>query len=726
VAEGGHLIVCIDNDAQTLMLLERMLANDGYRVRTARSGGEGIKVVRESRPALVLLDLMMPDMDGFETCSKLQQDPKTQNTPVIILTASISEDDRLKAFSAGAVDFFVKPLARQVLRQRMPRYLELSSKWSSEAQAPVAPARKLNAPSRFQEFRQYLSEELSVPDGKQREVAGMSSRQLYDTLSSAGISAKQTARLIAEFLEVEYKAFLNPKELCLGVLPISFCRANSVVPIIADEGVYGIAVANPFDRELMDLLASKIPDSDEVTLLISDPESFRIFFSRVLKDRKAADKGAPAEQQVQEDIFEVIKKVKPPVAQLEIDEESEVQDADSDLVRLVHRIIIDAHEKEASDIHLEPTGSGEVTVRYRIDGVLVKALDFPRHYLKAAVSRIKIMAALDITQRHIPQSGKIAFKRWGDLDIELRVETYPTVAGGEDVSLRILSQAKALSLEDLYMSPANIEEFKRIISQPYGLVLCVGPTGSGKTTTLHSALRHINRDDIRILTVEDPVEVTQPGLRQVQVNVKAGRTFPWMLRSFLRADPDVIMIGEMRDKETAVTAVEASLTGHLVFSTLHTNNAPETIARLLNMGIDQYSFADSLLEVLAQRLVRKLCPECKQAVRLDDEGISVLRVEYGSDRMFSELGVKPGATIYRKSEKGCKACRGFGFRGRMPIHELFVVTDEIKNLIYHKAKAMDLRNIGIEQGMKLLKQDGIEKVLAGHTTIEEIRAACGT
>jgi hypothetical protein len=293
----------------------------------------------------------------------------------------------------------------------MPRYLELSRKWSSEpeeaaAEEVCAPSRGLNAPSRFREFKEFAAGELSLSEEKRAVLSDAPRKQLYEALSAAGCSGQQAAKLMADFLGVDYKAFLNPKELCLGVLPITFCRANAVVPIIAEDGAYGIAVANPFDRELMDLLAGKIVESDDISLLVSDPESFRIFFSRVLKDRKAADQKTPAQQQVREDIFDVIRKTKPPVAQLEMERESEVQDADSDLVRLVHRIITDAHEKEASDIHIEPTAAGDIVVRYRIDGVLVKALDFPRHYFRAAVSRIKIMAALDITQRHLPQSGK--------------------------------------------------------------------------------------------------------------------------------------------------------------------------------------------------------------------------------------------------------------------------------------------------------------------------------
>ena len=289
--------------------------------------------------------------------------------------------------------------------------------------------------------------------------------------------------------------------------------------------------------------------------------------------------------------------------------------------------------------------------------------------------------------------------------------------------MRILSSSKPILLENLNFSRRNLNEFIRLISHPYGILLCVGPTGSGKTTTLHSALKYLNTDDTKILTVEDPVEITQEGLRQIQVNQLIGITFASSLRSFLRSDPDVIMIGEMRDMETASTAIEASLTGHLVLSTLHTNSASETIGRLIEMGIDQYSFADSLLGILAQRLVRSLCPECKKAMELDDKEIDILRQEYGASDLFDILLKTRGKTIYAAKEGGCDKCRGNGYKGRIAIHELLTATAEIKEAIYRRATASEIRNIAIEQGMMVLRQDGIEKVFSGITTLEEIRAA---
>jgi len=407
----------------------------------------------------------------------------------------------------------------------------------------------------------------------------------------------------------------------------------------------------------------------------------------------------------------------------EDDEEGEASEDDSAVVKLVNRIIEDAYRRGASDIHIEPAVEGEAMVRYRVDGAMQKVMTFPRAFRNAILSRIKIMSDLDIAERRKPQSGKIKFKKWGKLDIELRVECLPTV-GTEDAVMRILASSKPLPIEKLTMSDRNLAEFKKIVETPYGIILCVGPTGSGKTTTLHSALGYINKEDVKIWTAEDPVEITQRGLRQMQMNRKAGLTFASAMRSFLRADPDVIMIGEMRDEETASTGIEASLTGHLVFSTLHTNSAPETVTRLIEMGIDPYSFADAMLGILAQRLVRTLCKNCKEEYALSEEEYQNLRDEYGSPEFFDALGYAPGQKIYRARANGCPKCSKVGFRGRLGIHELLVNTDDIKSLMYRKAKAMDIRNLAIEQGMRTLKQDGIEKVLKGFTTLDEVRGVC--
>ncbi|HMC23660.1 MAG TPA: ATPase, T2SS/T4P/T4SS family, partial [Thermoanaerobaculia bacterium] len=350
------------------------------------------------------------------------------------------------------------------------------------------------------------------------------------------------------------------------------------------------------------------------------------------------------------------------------DEGPEIDETDSGIVRLANQLIIEASNRGASDIHVEPDGAkNPCLIRLRIDGDCVKFMDVPGPHRNALVQRLKIMAQLDISERRKPQDGKIRFK-YSKGVIELRVATIPTANANEDVVMRILAASKPLPLDKMGFSSRNLTRFKEIVQKPYGICLVVGPTGSGKTTTLHSALGFINTEDMKIWTAEDPVEITQKGLRQVQVAPKIEFTFAAAMRSFLRADPDVIMVGEMRDHETAAIGIEASLTGHLVFSTLHTNSAPETITRLLDMNIDPFNFADALLGIMAQRLIRVLC-KCKEGYHPSEEEWDEIMEVYGRD-FFGELGIKysPDYTLYKP--KGCSNCNNTGYKGRMGVHEL--------------------------------------------------------
>ncbi len=402
----------------------------------------------------------------------------------------------------------------------------------------------------------------------------------------------------------------------------------------------------------------------------------------------------------------------------------QVTEKDSNLVKLVNKIIYDAYMKKASDIHIEPYPDREdVVVRFRIDGCCEDYLHIPHKYKFALPSRIKIMADLDIAEKRKPQDGKINFKKFGPLDVELRVATMPTAGGLEDVVIRILHTGEPTPFEALGLSDRNQQAFGDAITNPYGMILVVGPTGSGKTTTLHSAIAKINRPKLKIWTAEDPVEITQRGLRQVQVNPKIGFTFANALRSFLRLDPDIIMVGEMRDEETASIAVEASLTGHLVLSTLHTNTAPDTITRLLEMGLDPFSFSDALLLILAQRLARKLCEHCMEKYTPDDRELTGLIDEYGGDDLLAASGYNRECITLARAV-GCSYCTDSGYLGRLGIHELLVCTDELRELIKKKVDTVKIRKQAVADGMVTLKQDGILKVLQGLTDIHEIRRVC--
>ncbi len=416
--------------------------------------------------------------------------------------------------------------------------------------------------------------------------------------------------------------------------------------------------------------------------------------------------------------------------------------ADNDLVKFVNKVIIDAHHQGASDIHIEPyPGRQKTLIRFRKDGTLTPYAEVPPSYRAPLTARIKIMCDLDISEKRKPQDGKIKFKKYGPLDIELRVATIPSAGGVEDVVMRILSAGKPIPLDQLGLTPHNNVRLRPVIAKPYGLFFVCGPTGSGKTTTLHSILGSLNTPETKIWTAEDPVEITQKGLRQVQVNRKAGLDFATIMKSFLRADPDVIMVGEMRDKETVAIGIEASLTGHLVFATLHTNSAPESITRLLDMGMDPFNFADALLGILAQRLAKKLCT-CKEAYTPDSAEIRAFVTEYAEDlqqfpawqtdpqgeakRLYDTWIVQYGVAgklVFHRA-KGCDRCNQTGYKGRVGLHELMVGSDAIKKNIQEHARVSDLFVTAISEGMRTLRMDGMEKVLSGITDLKQVRAVC--
>ncbi len=416
--------------------------------------------------------------------------------------------------------------------------------------------------------------------------------------------------------------------------------------------------------------------------------------------------------------------------------------ADNELVKFVNKVIIDAHNQKVSDIHIEPLpGKAKTGIRFRIDGSLQPYIEVPSHFRQAMVTRLKIMCDLDISEKRKPQDGKIKFKKWGPLDIELRVATIPSAGGVEDVVMRILAAGEPIPLEKLGLTPHNKARLEKTVSKPYGLFYVCGPTGSGKTTTLHSILKFLNTPDTKIWTAEDPVEITQKGLRQVQINKKAGIDFALVMRAFLRADPDIIMVGESRDKETVSMGVEASLTGHLVFSTLHTNSAPESIIRLLDMGMDPFNFADALLGILAQRLAKKLC-DCKDEYFPDADEVKLFVTEYVEELRHSAAWKADYAGEAKKlydswvqmyghegrlkfyKAKGCELCNKTGYKGRIGLHELLVADDPTKRLIQERARVAELFASAVEGGMRTLKMDGMEKVMLGQTDLKMVRSVC--
>lgn len=547
-------------------------------------------------------------------------------------------------------------------------------------------------------------------------------KQLGEILIDIGLVTKATIkRVLAQNLGIPFvglsKFQFDPN--LIKAVSADLVRKYTMMPLYRTRSHIVVAMENPLDSEALTDIAFW-------TRLRVDP------VMTSAEDLASAIKQFYGLQGEREDIAELVSELDADyVSSTDGAANGVVTESDNTLVRLVNKIIIDAFEAGASDIHIESMkGNRPTRVRFRKDGMMSFYLDIPANFRNALVSRLKIMARLDISEKWLSQDGKISFEQAGLARIELRVVTMPTTEGLEDIVMRILAAPKAVSLESLGLSSYVLAGLQRLAIKPHGLLFVCGPTGSGKTTTLHALLNYINTPERKIWTVEDPVEITQDGLRQVQVQPRIDWTFASVVRSFLRADPDVIMVGETRDPETAKTAIEASLTGHLVFSTIHTNSAVETVVRLLDLGLDPFNIADVLLGVVAQRLVRRLCMACRKPSAASDKELEMLAHEFCFETALDpaevlmrwktlHTGAKGGITLYRA--EGCMQCNGTGYKGRLGVHELLLNSAPVKKQIHAKATVSDMASRAIAEGMRTLRQDGIEKIFQGHTDWAQIK-----
>ena len=533
----------------------------------------------------------------------------------------------------------------------------------------------------------------------------------------------------------------------LAKVPFAVARRLPALPLLMRSGRVVVALEDPAARSMIDEL--EFTAQCKMVPVLARSGTLPVAIERAYQQhghetwRAGAEGGNTAAKDLDGDTAGklVASLEQQHTAGSEGDDDVLIEQSDNQLVRLINSMILEANAQGVSDIHIEThPGREKIRIRFRKDGVIRPYLELPHNYRAALVARIKIMCDLDISERRKPQDGKINFSRFvSGHRLELRVATIPTTGGAEDVVMRLLASAKPIPLDNMGLSPTVLKGLKTVIGRPYGMVLCVGPTGSGKTTTLHAALGYINTPDRKIWTAEDPVEITQSGLRQVQVNPKIDFTFAKALRAFLRADPDVVMVGEIRDKETAQMAIEASLTGHLVMSTLHTNSAPETVTRLLDMGMDPFNFADSLLAVLAQRLARRLCKHCVTATPASAEKVDELLHDWLNafpdkvqapkvDDLHTEwLGrFARDGRLMNFQAPGCGHCGDSGFAGRVGLHELMTVNRDLRHLIQTGARADEVQRVAMADSMRTLRQDGIEKVMSGLTSIEEVRATSNT
>lgn len=570
-----------------------------------------------------------------------------------------------------------------------------------------------------------LQEKLITPEVLQQALDKQQTDKklaLGEILINMGVvNAEVVQSMLAKKLGIPFvnvkKFYVDPKTFHL--VPIKFINKYTILPLYHTDHTLVVAMENP-------LVWKPLNELRVITNLTVVPVlAAREDILAAINEWQHADE---KRQKIDELAIGMA---------IDTDEEPKeegIAETDNTLVGLVNKMILDAHHQGVSDIHIETyPGKRNTIVRFRKDGVISKYFEFPPSFKSALVSRIKIMAKLDISERRRPQDGKISLKLSVDDQLELRVATVPTANGLEDVVMRVLAGAKPMPLDKIGLPEDVLERIKVLAEKPYGLFLICGPTGSGKTTTLHSVLGYINKPDCKIWTAEDPIEITQEGLRQVQVNPQIGWTFATAMRSFLRADPDVIMVGEMRDVETTKIAIQASLTGHMVFSTLHTNSAAESMVRLLDLGMDPFNFSDALVGILAQRLARRYCTDCKDAYTATNEEIQELLEEYclGTPLNPAEVLQRWQKTYANAAGEfvlytavGCSQCGGTGYRGRVGLYEFLEATLSIKKLIQHQATVEELQSAAILQGMRTLKQAGIELVLQGQANIFQIRAVC--
>ncbi len=535
---------------------------------------------------------------------------------------------------------------------------------------------------------------------KEKESSGLAVTECL--IAKNFITREQLAQAYAEYASFEYIDQINEKMIDLGLLgkiPLQFLRDNIVIPIKKD-GKAIIVTANPQNFQPL----------DELALLLGDDVAYAVAPSNVILDSINRYYPLEGSQQMMEELEEEEQKLEEPVALEDIEEKDILtMAAEAPIIKLVNQIFFQAIKKNASDIHIEPFEK-EVRVRFRVDGVMYTEMTLPKRVLDAVISRIKIMANMDIAEKRIPQDGRINIKV-ADKAIDIRVSILPVAFGGR-VVMRLLDKTRTfLELDKMGFSEHDFAIVKGAIEEPNGIIYVTGPTGSGKTTTLYAILSELNKTDTNIITVEDPVEYQLPGIAQVQVREKVGLTFAVALRSILRQDPDIIMIGETRDQETAQIAIQAALTGHLVLSTLHTNDAPSSITRLIDMGIEPFLIASSIVIVIAQRLVRILCPKCKEKYSPPEE-------------LIKRLGIAPdqASKITFYQAKGCDECGSTGYKGRMPIFEVMKMTDAIAKLTMERADTSQIRKQAIADGMTLLVQDGVRRITEGLTTIEEVLA----
>jgi type IV pilus assembly protein PilB len=704
-ADAQPVLLIIDSSPASLAEEAGWLQVLDCEVLKAGTGAAGLRLAQERHPDLILLDVNLADGDGFEVCYHLQHDGRTADVPVVILTARNGMQDHDRAFAVGASAFVEKPVTATSLTQVAKQYVHRHQERRAALRPKSKPAPAADGkPGDYAGFLTLLEHRLFLSETVRAALGGTDPQYLPDAAVTRGIPEAVLAALMAEYCGLPLLATLEAQQVALGVLPVAVSRQHLAIPLRGEAGALVFAVANPFDAHLLTLLDPQLRRG-EGALAVAPLSAVRTAL-QFTPDGTIAREGVGAL-----DVDDIADEITALHAQLStnVDAEAAQSDQSAPLVRLVHKLMIKAHQIGASDIHIEPTAT-HVLVRFRVDGALMTGYELrPARLIAPLVSRLKVMAGLNLSERRLPQDGRIALKDYtqGAVDVDMRVSTIPVIHG-ESVVMRLLDhQRTLLPLDMLGFSPAALAAYERHIRSPYGMVLHVGPTGSGKSMTLYAALNAVKTPEVKIITAEDPIEYTLDGINQLQVKPAIGLDFARSLRSFLRQDPDIILVGEIRDRETADVAVEAAMTGHLLLSTLHTNDAASAVVRLIEMGVEPFLVSSTLMMVCAQRLVRRLCLRCREPVK----------PEPPDRKRLGTLARK--ATLYRPV--GCPECRGTGYKGRIGLYEVLIPDEAMRAAIARSdVTAEALKRMAVASGMTTLYWDAMEKVAQGNCGMADV------
>ncbi|MGB5217751.1 MAG: ATPase, T2SS/T4P/T4SS family [Smithella sp.] len=675
---SGAVILCIDDNRDSLNLLGKYLTGAGYTVITAENGKQGLIEARKNKPDLILLDVIMPVMDGYEVCSQFQGDPETAYIPVIFLTALDSEADRTKAFAVGAVDYLVKPVPKNILLAKAEEQLKTRLRWKKLKEDVILGDGTVH-PVTFSRFKQSLIDRLDLSPEIRDSLAATAPLDIYKICEPMGITQGQMTAWIADFLSLPLLSPINPASLLLGIIPASFARENHVVVMEDEKSVKSFILSNPFDWMLLDTLKKLFGLQRGTLLNLAKPEHIEILFEQPTEQPLTTHRGKPDESTTESTEKESLKDVEK-----------------GPIVAIANNILSSAVYERASDIHIEPK-MDQTVIRFRIDGDMRDTYSLKNAIGIMLISRLKAIAGLDITERRKPQDGAVEIVIAGRT-FKLRLATTSTPSG-ESLIMRLLEpEVEAKELQFLGMTNDQVRIISNFANRAQGLILIVGPTGSGKTTTIYSLLSHIDCRTRSLISVEDPVEYKIPFANQQQVNEKGGVTFDALLKSSVRQDPDILFIGEVRDNYSARIAMDFASTGHLTISTLHTSNATTAIYRLERLGITRGIMAESIIGIVAQRLMKKLCPHCRVVKPISDQEREQLRP------FTVELPTETAHPV------GCPQCGQTGYFGREALYEMISFDSEIVDMVRAEEPIATIRSFIQQRGDYLISQHAIEKI----------------